>query len=1158
MSKLYPTYQVGGGFSVQEDIVPEYMQKPKEATYLPRPPKPVVPKEEYKAVMDSPSSYMTMAQDPRYAEMMGKSVQEAEEVLNNPQTKVGSPNFIADYKKDLLQKDLEVRNQYYKKYTPENKEEVITIQKMLSDEGYDLGEYGPKKDGVDGYFGDKTRAAYESYMQKKYNASPPPDLSKEAGRSRCSTDQCATYVSQVTDSKVLGDAWEMKHNIEAQGGVIKYNIYNDPAFKNINSVGELKSATQAVKRKSQASKEMFKVGDTVGLYYPSSSHHQEALSDGLGGTYNTHVGIVTSIKNGVPIISHNIYGKLHHDPYNAVHIGWIGTPAYGNQIAYNDEAKPQSTDPVDNINFYSSDLVSTLKSDIPVEQIRKDVYGILSLESALGELSPTKMDKFKSQTVKQVLLKPDEMEYISQGPGKIKLATFTQEERNFLGLTVDNLDDMDVAVKATTYLYMKHYSYYKKYAEANPQLKLTDDDIRSMAIISHNQGTRLLSNFGYNTNNLTIEEELQKLRELSGEKINDISSTKYQYLPAIVGSALYKRKYPGGHEPYVTRVIKHGETVTQPTQQVQQVMKGGGVITSKYGQWKYPGQVTKIPSNEITMEGVPYPVMGVSNTGQKQMMYPGKDYQFSGNSVTEYPMMQQGGLYSKDKGAYADSVLNANKELDWVKRLYGPTTKKSQIKTPKTIPGYKGMTSTHLMSDNNQGYVYPAVVNINGKLTYLGNSAEDYARETGTGVQLPVKEGTWFARNGYKQGAGVLKYQDGGQYPPITTNDPNDPRLKAWKANQDSLYAYNMQNKFNKDFLSNYKLDPEQDIPSDFDWKEFKDQVLSIDPVQTAKDAYKALLSPSKSVKRLTEVYPQGTYVDGEKRDYGDYYEHYEDRGGELYYRPGKYVPNNVANRADIINSRDAVNNPHGTRNVTSENKDYSTRYYYSEPTKKSGTISTRLFGDPTKNMIMRAFSYPHNIVNNPDIAPVGNFDVNVDLPIPVNSYSHVNRDIKSNSYNDYQFANARLPYYKKPVDMTPVSYKGENKSQSTPFDPRMQKVPTTPINPLERSIAPAQAKKLPVKPTTNLGNIDKATLNVYGRPITFPDRDEMMKAKAHYEGLGFNFSGKDNVYTATRHKEPSGGWKDGSLIIKGEAQPLSFMRDGGQINYNAMKKKKR
>jgi broad specificity phosphatase PhoE len=75
------------------------------------------------------------------------------------------------------------------------------------------------------------------------------------------------------------------------------------------------------------------------------------------------------------------------------------------------------------------------------------------------------------------------------------------------------------------------------------------------------------------------------------------------------------------------------------------------VIVDPEGQWKYPGQVTKIPSGDITMKGVDYPVLGVDNLGNKKMMYPGADYSFPGQSVTEYPQMKKGGwLDTLDEG----------------------------------------------------------------------------------------------------------------------------------------------------------------------------------------------------------------------------------------------------------------------------------------------------------------------------------------------------------------------------------------------------------------------------------------------------------------------------------------------------------------------------
>jgi hypothetical protein len=79
------------------------------------------------------------------------------------------------------------------------------------------------------------------------------------------------------------------------------------------------------------------------------------------------------------------------------------------------------------------------------------------------------------------------------------------------------------------------------------------------------------------------------------------------------------------------------------------------VLYTPRGQYDYPGQVTKIPSNNITMKGVPYPVLGIDDYGHSQLMLPEQDYMFPGNTVTEYPILQQGGIHIEDpvvKGVY--------------------------------------------------------------------------------------------------------------------------------------------------------------------------------------------------------------------------------------------------------------------------------------------------------------------------------------------------------------------------------------------------------------------------------------------------------------------------------------------------------------------------
>ena len=94
------------------------------------------------------------------------------------------------------------------------------------------------------------------------------------------------------------------------------------------------------------------------------------------------------------------------------------------------------------------------------------------------------------------------------------------------------------------------------------------------------------------------------------------------------------------------------------------ISKNGSVIKDDRGQWAHPGEITEIGSNNITMQEVDYPVLGVSDTGDTQMMQPNQDYKFDGKKVTEYPMAQDGTRLNIDLKKQAEEFLarqNANR-----------------------------------------------------------------------------------------------------------------------------------------------------------------------------------------------------------------------------------------------------------------------------------------------------------------------------------------------------------------------------------------------------------------------------------------------------------------------------------------------------------------
>jgi hypothetical protein len=74
--------------------------------------------------------------------------------------------------------------------------------------------------------------------------------------------------------------------------------------------------------------------------------------------------------------------------------------------------------------------------------------------------------------------------------------------------------------------------------------------------------------------------------------------------------------------------------------------KQGGLIEDNGGQWNHPGDITRIRSKNITMQGVPYPVYAIPNKGKGGIMYPGENYFFpKADYVDEYPMMKSGGQH---------------------------------------------------------------------------------------------------------------------------------------------------------------------------------------------------------------------------------------------------------------------------------------------------------------------------------------------------------------------------------------------------------------------------------------------------------------------------------------------------------------------------------
>ena len=77
-----------------------------------------------------------------------------------------------------------------------------------------------------------------------------------------------------------------------------------------------------------------------------------------------------------------------------------------------------------------------------------------------------------------------------------------------------------------------------------------------------------------------------------------------------------------------------------------------------------------IPSNEITMEGMNMPLVGISNTGDMRVMKPNENHKFNGDYVTEFPMNNNAIFLGKFKYANGGLVRLADgAETDPPKKL---------------------------------------------------------------------------------------------------------------------------------------------------------------------------------------------------------------------------------------------------------------------------------------------------------------------------------------------------------------------------------------------------------------------------------------------------------------------------------------------------------
>jgi hypothetical protein len=178
------------------------------------------------------------------------------------------------------------------------------------------------------------------------------------------------------------------------------------------------------------------------------------------------------------------------------------------------------------------------------------------------------------------------------------------------------------------------------------------------------------------------------------------------------------------------------------------------MIIDPRGQWAHPGKNTRIPSNNITMDAVPYPVYADPNVGPSRMMYPEQEYNFPGaDYVDEYPQMRSGGnkhnhvvvkpskIQGADKGLFSNQSFRKDQLIGLAHKNGQPVGHIGKMHNHSDEP------NMYSIKKGNQRYVYAKrdiqpgeELTTNYRLQPELEQPEDFMRKGGSAPKLPKKK----------------------------------------------------------------------------------------------------------------------------------------------------------------------------------------------------------------------------------------------------------------------------------------------------------------------------------------------------------------------------------------------------------------------------------
>jgi hypothetical protein len=168
--------------------------------------------------------------------------------------------------------------------------------------------------------------------------------------------------------------------------------------------------------------------------------------------------------------------------------------------------------------------------------------------------------------------------------------------------------------------------------ETDPKLEIKIQNI--LLHLRRMRQTGLESEGEYSIENLAYK----KLRNTGYLERLKLMLTKHTMASLDVNSPLQEGKMGSCIESLAHHITKR-RIMTETDW--ERVMQETDAVEDAMGQWKHPGRCTMIPSNQITMQRVAYPVLGIDDTGHSKIMHPEKQYTYPGTRVFEIPMNGQ-------------------------------------------------------------------------------------------------------------------------------------------------------------------------------------------------------------------------------------------------------------------------------------------------------------------------------------------------------------------------------------------------------------------------------------------------------------------------------------------------------------------------------------